>query len=256
MADEETNKVSDTSTTLVTAAGDGAPAVTAKPGPKPKAWFRHLFKFRLFSGEQPKVSPLAVVDKEAEIAEDVEIGPFCVIGPDVKIGPGCRLFNNVTILGNTTIGRDNVFFPNSVIGAPPQDLKYKGAPTRLEIGDGNTFREAVTVHCGTEKGGGVTRVGSGNLLMINVHLGHDVQLGSRCVISNNTMIAGHVVIEDNVTMMGLVGIHHFTTIGRFAYLGGAGADSSRRPAVCEDRRRGQDPRLEHGGPEARRLFHG
>lgn len=188
---------------------------------KPKAWFRHLLKFRLFSGEHPKISPEAQVDEKAEIAEDVEIGPFCVIGPDVKIGPGCRLLNNVTILGHTTIGRDNVFFPNSVIGAPPQDLKYRGAPTRLEIGDGNTFREAVTVHVGTEKGGGVTRIGSHNLLMINVHLGHDVQLGSRCVISNNTMIAGHVVIEDNVNMMGLVGIHHFVTIGRYAYLGGA-----------------------------------
>jgi UDP-N-acetylglucosamine acyltransferase len=188
---------------------------------KPKAWFRHLLKLRLFSGEQPKISALAVVDEKAEIADDVEIGPFCVIGPDVKIGPGCRLFNNVTIIGHTTIGRDNVFFPNSVIGAPPQDLKYKGGNTRLEIGDGNTFREAVTVHVGTEKGGGVTRIGSHNLLMINVHLGHDVQLGTRCVISNNTMIAGHVVIEDNVNMMGLVGIHHFVTIGRFAYLGGA-----------------------------------
>jgi UDP-N-acetylglucosamine acyltransferase len=178
-------------------------------------------KFRLFSGEQPKISPQAVVDETAEIDESVEIGPFCVVGPHVKIGPGCKLLNNVTILGHTTIGRDNIFFPNAVIGAAPQDLKYRGAPTLLEIGDGNVFREAVTVHVGTEKGGGVTRVGSSNLLMINCHLGHDVQLGSRCVISNNVMIAGHVVIGNNVSMMGLVGIHHFVTIGDFAYLGGA-----------------------------------
>jgi UDP-N-acetylglucosamine acyltransferase len=177
-------------------------------------------KLRLFSGEQPKISPHAVIDKEADIADDVEIGPFCVIGPHVKIGPGCKLFNNVTIIGHTTIGPRNVFFPNAVIGAPPQDLKYKGADTRLEIGEGNTFREAVTVHVGTEKGGGVTRIGNQNLLMVNVHLGHDVQLGSRCIVSNNTMIAGHVVIGNGVAMMGGVGIHHFVTIGDYAYLAG------------------------------------
>src|SRR5688572_5290100 len=136
-----------------------------------RGWFKHLLKFRLFSAEHPKISPLAAVDEKAEIADDVEVGPFCVIGPDVKISSGCKLLNNVTILGHTTIGPKNVFFPNAVIGAPPQDLKYKGADTRLEIGEGNTFREAVTVHVGTEKGGGITRVGSRNLLMVNTHLG-------------------------------------------------------------------------------------
>src|SRR5438034_1808169 len=164
-----------------------APLPAPTPEAPRRAWFRHLLKFRLFSGEQPKISPQAVVDEQAEIADDVEIGPFCVIGPHVKIGPGCRLFNNVTILGHTAIGPKNVFFPNAVIGAPPQDLKYKGADTRLEIGEGNTFREAVTIHVGTEKGGGITRVGNQNLLMVNTHLGHDVQLGSRCIISNNSM---------------------------------------------------------------------
>jgi len=206
---------------LATNGSDHAGATVGAPSEPRRAWFRHLLKFRLFSGEQPKISPHAVVDEKAEIRESVEIGPFCVIGPDVKIGPGCKLLNNVTILGHTTIGRDNIFFPNAVIGAAPQDLKYRGAPTQLEIGDGNVFREAVTVHCGTEKGGGITRVGSSNLLMINSHLGHDVHLGSRCVISNNVMIAGHVVIGNNVSMMGLVGIHHFVSIGDYAYLGGA-----------------------------------
>src|SRR6266550_533889 len=197
------------------------PPAPAAPPPEPRRpWFRHLLKLRLFSGEQPKISPHAVVDKEAEIGEDVEIGPFCVIGPHVKISAGCKLFNNVTIVGHTTIGPKNVFFPNAVIGAPPQDLKYKGADTRLEIGEGNTFREAVTVHVGTEKGGGITRVGNQNLLMVNTHLGHDVQLGSRCIISNNTMIAGHVVIGSGVAMMGGVGVHHFVTIGDFAYIAG------------------------------------
>ena len=200
-----------------------APAPTpAKPQAEPRrAWFRHLLKFRLFSGEQPKISPHAVVDETAEIAEDVEIGPFCVIGPHVKIDSGCKLLNNVTILGHTTIGKRNVFFPNAVIGAAPQDLKYRGGDTRLIIGDDNAFREAVTVHVGTEKGGGVTRIGDFNLLMINTHIGHDVMVGNRCIISNNTMIAGHVIVGNNVAMMGLVGIHHFVTIGDYAYLGGA-----------------------------------
>ena len=127
--------------------------------PKRPAWFRNLFNFRFFSDEQPKISPHAVVDPSAEISEDVEIGPFCVIGPDVKIGKGCRLLNSVTIVGQTIIGENNIFFPNSVLGTAPQDKKYKGAPTRLEIGSRNAFREAVTVHVATEKGGGFTVIG-------------------------------------------------------------------------------------------------
>jgi UDP-N-acetylglucosamine acyltransferase len=191
------------------------------PEPKRPAWFRYLFNFRFFSDEQPKISPQAVVDPKAQIAENVEVGPFCVIGPDVKIDSGCRLLNSVTIVGQTTIGRDNIFFPNAVFGTAPQDKKYKGAPTRLEIGNGNVFREAVTIHVGTEKGGGLTIIGDDNLFMVNSHVGHDARIGSHCVISNNVMIAGHVVVGDYVSMMGLVGIHHFVTIGRHAYLGGA-----------------------------------
>ncbi len=197
-----------------------APATGAKPRKRP-AWFSSLFTFRFFSSEDaPKISPQAVVDPKADIADDVEVGPFCVIGPDVKIGAGCRLLNSVTILGDTTIGRDNVFFPNTVIGGAPQDKKYKGARTRLTVGNGNVFREACTIHTGTEKGGGVTRVGDNNLLMVNCHLGHDVALGSSCVLANNVMIAGHVVIGDYVNMMGGVGVHHFVTIGDYAYIGG------------------------------------
>src|SRR3954471_535939 len=191
------------------------------PEAKRPAWFRYLFNFKFFSDELPKISPQAVVDPKAEIADDVEIGPFCVVGPDVKIGPGCRLLNSVTMVGITTVGKDNIFFPNSVIGTAPQDKKYKGAPTRLEIGNGNAFREAVTIHTGTEKGGGVTRIGDNNLYMVNVHVGHDCQFGSNCVLANNVMIAGHVVCGDNVSMMGVAGVHHFVTIGDFAYIGGA-----------------------------------
>jgi UDP-N-acetylglucosamine acyltransferase len=168
----------------------------------------------------PRISPLAIVDPRANLGENVEIGPFCVVGPDVTLGAGNKLLSHVVVTGHTTVGRDNVFYPNSVIGGPPQDVKYTGEPTRLEIGDGNTFREASTVNIGTEKGGGVTRVGSNNLFMINAHAGHDSQIGSRCIISNNVMIAGHVVIGDNVVMLGASGVHHYVTIGDFAFLAG------------------------------------
>jgi UDP-N-acetylglucosamine acyltransferase len=118
------------------------------------------------------------------------------------------------------VGRNNTFFPFCVIGGKPQDLKYRGGSTRLEIGDGNEIRESVTIHVGTEAGGGITRVGDRNLLMINAHIGHDAQIGSRCIIANNVMLAGHISVGDNVAMMGGVGIHHFVTVGEFAYLGG------------------------------------
>lgn len=167
-----------------------------------------------------KISPHAIIDPKAQIASDVEIGPFCVIGPDVKIDSGCRLFNNVTLTGHTTLGKNNIIYPNAVLGGPPQDRKYRGAPTRLEIGNNNIFREASTLNCGTEKGGGITRVGNNNFFMINVHAGHDAQIGSNCTFANNVMIAGHVIVHDGVTMAGAVGIHHFVTIGEYSFLGG------------------------------------
>lgn len=168
-----------------------------------------------------KISPLACVDSRAQLASDVEVGPFCVIGPDVVLGAGCRLYNNVTIIGHTTLGRGNVIFPNAVIGAPPQDKKYHGEVTFLEIGDNNLIREMVTINCGTAKGGGVTRIGSNNMLMVGVHVAHDVQMGSNCILANNVQMAGHVVIGDYVNMAGNVGIHHFVTVGEYAFLCGA-----------------------------------
>jgi UDP-N-acetylglucosamine acyltransferase len=173
-----------------------------------------------FLAVMPKISSHAVVDPNARLAEDVQVGPFCVIGPDVILGAGCQLLSHVAIGGHTTIGRDNIFHPFCNIGGTPQDLKYRGAPTRLEIGNGNVIRENVTLHIGTEKGGGLTRIGDQNLLMVNAHVGHDAHLGNRCIVSNNVMIAGHVSIGDFVAMMGGVGVHHFVTIGDFAYIGG------------------------------------
>ena len=195
-----------------------------KEGKAPSAgrrapWFVSLFAFRFFSDEMPKISPHAVIDPKAEIADDVEVGPFCVIGPQVKIDSGCRLLNNVTILGRTTIGKDNVFFPNAVIGAAPQDKKFKGETTELVIGNANVFREAVTAHVGTEVAGGITRIGDNGLYMVNAHIGHDARMGNGVVLANNVMIAGHVVCENNVAIMGGVGIHHFVTVGESSYIG-------------------------------------
>jgi UDP-N-acetylglucosamine acyltransferase len=203
------------------------------PGGRRAPWFVSLFTFRFFSDEMPKISPHAVIDPLAEIAEDVEVGPFCVIGPKVKIGSGCRLLNNVTILGRTTIGKDNVFFPNAVIGAAPQDKKFKGETTELIIGNANVFREAVTIHVGTDLGGGVTQIGDNGLYMVNAHIGHDARIGNGVVIANNVMISGHVVCENNVAIMGGVGIHHFVTVGEGAYIGGYSRVHYDVPPFCK-----------------------
>jgi len=177
-------------------------------------------------GTATRISPLAVVDPRAIIGEGCEIGPFCIVGPDVILGTGNKLLSHVVVSGRSTIGKDNVLHPHAVIGGDPQDKKYRGEDTGLEIGDRNQIREAVTIHTGTEQGGkvnggGVTRVGCDNLLMVNAHVGHDVQIGTNCIVANNVMLAGHVVIGDNVVMNGLVGVNAFVTIGDFAYIAGA-----------------------------------
>ncbi len=162
----------------------------------------------------------AYVDPRATIGRDVTIGPNCCVGAGVTLGDGCCLHNNVTISGRTVCGQRNVFFPGAVIGAEPQDLKYKGGQTHLEIGDENVFREHVTVHAGTEVGGGVTRIGSHNRFLVGVHVAHDTAIGDDCILSNYVQLAGHVHLEDKVTMGGIIGVHHFTTIGTLAYVGG------------------------------------
>ena len=168
----------------------------------------------------PRISPMAVVDPKARIGDDCEIGPFCVVGPDVTLGTGCKLLSHATITGHTTIGCDNVFHPHCVIGGIPQDKKYRGGPTQLIIGDRNDFRESVTVHLGTEQGGGFTRIGDGNLIMVNCHIAHDCIIGSNNTLGNNVMLAGHLVIGNNVIMSGGAAAHHFVTIGDFAFIAG------------------------------------
>lgn len=167
-----------------------------------------------------KAHPSALIDPKARIAEDVEVGPYSVIGPDVEIGAGTVVMNHATLLGRTSIGKGNVVYPYAVLGGKPQDLKYRGEDTQVVIGDGNTFREYVTVNLGTAGGGGVTRIGSNGLYMAGCHIAHDCELGDHVVIANNVLLAGHVKIEDHVGMSAYVGLHHFVTVGRSAFVGG------------------------------------
>ncbi len=169
------------------------------------------------------IHPSAIVHPEAAIDPSVEIGPWCTVGPKVKIGRGTRLMSHVVIDGSTEIGEENIFFPFSVVGAAPQDLKYKGEDTRLIIGDKNTIRESCTLNLGTVGGGGITQMGSHNLLMAYTHLGHDVRMGDHCIIANVGTLAGHVTIEDYVTLGGVSAVAQFCRIGAHAYIGGQSA---------------------------------
>ena len=162
----------------------------------------------------------AVVSPSARLGGDVEVGPFAVVGDEVALGRGCVLMSHAVVLGPTVMGEANRVFPHAVIGGEPQDLKYKGGRTTLEIGDRNVFREGVTVNRGTEAGGAVTRIGSGNLFMACAHVAHDCQLGDGIVIANGVLLAGHVKVESHVHLMGLAAVHHFTSIGRHAFVGG------------------------------------
>ncbi|MBI2930749.1 MAG: acyl-ACP--UDP-N-acetylglucosamine O-acyltransferase [Planctomycetes bacterium] len=167
-----------------------------------------------------KIHPTAIVDPKAKLADGVEIGPFCVIGPDVTLGPDTRLHNNVTIMNRVTVGRKNEFYPYAVIGGKPQDLKYRGEDTDVVVGDHNTIREFATINIGTAHGGGVTRLGNHNLLMAGVHIAHDCELSNNIVIANNVLLAGHVKVEECVVMSAYVGLHHFVTVGKHAFIGG------------------------------------
>ena len=160
----------------------------------------------------------AVVSPQAELAADVEVGPFSVIGPQVRIGAGTRIGPHVVINGPTTIGAHNHFFQFASIGDAPQDQKYRGEPTRLEIGDRNVFRESCTVNRGTTHDEGVTRIGSDNLFMAYTHVAHDCQLGSRIVMANGATLGGHVHLGDWVIMGGYAGVHQFCKIGAHAFL--------------------------------------
>jgi UDP-N-acetylglucosamine acyltransferase len=160
----------------------------------------------------------AIIATDAQIASDVEVGPYTVIGKGVTVGAGCNIGPHVVIDGPTSIGRDNQIFQFASIGAAPQDLKYKGELTRLEIGDRNIFRENCTINRGTTKDQLVTRVGSDNIFMAGSHVGHDCVVGSHCVFANCAILGGHVGIGDWVHMGGFSGVHQFCQVGAHAFI--------------------------------------
>ena len=166
------------------------------------------------------VHPTAIVAPGAQVPASCIIGPYSTIGPEVVLGEECRLISHVVLDGRTTIGARNTFYPFCSVGVAPQDLKYRGENTETILGDGNTIRECVTISRGTDKGGGVTRVGSHCLIMAYAHIGHDSRVGSHCILANAATLAGHVVIEDHVTVGAFSPIHQFCTVGAHAYIGG------------------------------------
>ena len=162
----------------------------------------------------------AIIDSKAKISSNVEIGPYSVIGPNVEIDEGTKIQSHVNITGYTKIGRNNIIYPFASIGSNPQDLKYDGEKTELIIGNDNVIREYVTANTGTIGGGGKTKIGNGNLLMIGVHLAHDCIVGNNIVLANNAALAGHAEIDDDVIIGGQCGVQQFTRIGKMAMIGG------------------------------------
>ena len=168
------------------------------------------------------IDPRAAIDPAAELDEGVKVGPFSVIGAGVQIGKGTEIGSHVVIKGPTTIGCDNRIFQFASVGEDPQDLKYDGEATRLEIGDRNRIREYVTLHRGTVQDEGVTSIGSDNLFMAYAHIAHDCRIANHVVLSNSASLAGHVVIDDWAILSGFVGVHQFCRIGAYSFAG-AGA---------------------------------
>jgi UDP-N-acetylglucosamine acyltransferase len=173
------------------------------------------------------IHPTSVISKEAELGRDVEVGPFCIIRGRVRIGDGSVLESHVSVgneWGVVEIGRNNRIGASSAIGGTPQDLSYKGEPTRLEIGDNNLIREYVTVNCGTAKAGsGTTRIGSDCMIMAYSHIAHDCQIGNHVVLANLNQLAGHAVVADHVKTGGMCGFNQFVRIGKYAFIAGDSA---------------------------------
>ena len=160
------------------------------------------------------------IHPQAEIDDDVEIGPFCVIGANARIARGTRLENHVTLMGHVTIGEHNHIYPNVVIGGEPQDISYRGSDTQVVIGDHNIIREGVTINRGSEKEDGITAIGNHNFLMACSHVAHDCKLANNIMLANGTLLGGHVHIHDHASLSGGVGVHHFTSIGSYSFVAG------------------------------------
>ncbi|TVQ33941.1 MAG: acyl-ACP--UDP-N-acetylglucosamine O-acyltransferase [Geminicoccaceae bacterium] len=166
------------------------------------------------------IHPTAVVDPEARLGESVKIGPYCIVGAGVTLGEEVELVSHVSIVGNTTVGDGTVVYPFAALGHPPQDLKYAGEPTTLEIGVANRIREHVTMHPGTIQGRGRTVVGDHNLFMAATHVAHDCQIGNHVIMANNATLGGHVTVGDHAYLGGLSAVHQFVRIGPTAMVGG------------------------------------
>ena len=166
------------------------------------------------------IDKTAIIDQNAKVHSSVKVGPYTVIGPNVEIGENVTIHSHVSISGNTKIGKGNVFYPFTSIGNDPQDLKYNGEKTFLEIGDNNRFREYVTINPGTIGGGGLTKIGNNCLFMISSHIAHDCKVGNNVIIANNVPLGGHVTIENNVVIGGNSAVQQFTRIGEMAMIGG------------------------------------
>ncbi|MBD1572311.1 acyl-ACP--UDP-N-acetylglucosamine O-acyltransferase [Vibrio sp. S17_S38] len=171
--------------------------------------------------ETAQIHPSAVIEDGVKIGANVKVGPFTYIGSDVEIGDGTEIHSHVVIKGPTVIGKENQIYQFASIGEACQDLKYKGEPTRLEIGDRNVIRESVTMHRGTTQDQHLTKVGSDNLFMVNVHVAHDCVIGNRCILANNVTLAGHVTVEDFAIIGGISAVHQFCHIGQHCMVGGA-----------------------------------
>ena len=166
-----------------------------------------------------QIHPQAIVAPGAKIGEGVQIGPYAVVGEEVELGDGCRVHAHAVVQGPSKFGRNNVFHAFGVIGGDPQDYTYAGERTELAAGDGNIFREYVTVSRGTQKGGGKTTLGSGNFFLAYSHIGHDCLIGSHTLFVNGATLAGHVTVEDFATIGAFCPVHQFCRIGRYAYIG-------------------------------------
>lgn len=174
------------------------------------------------------IHPTAVIDPAADLGKDVRVGPFVVIEGPVRVGPGCDIRAGAHLFGQLTLGEGNVVHSHAVLGDMPQHLKFNGAPTSVEIGDHNTFREGVTIHRAATPGG-VTRIGHRNFFMANSHIAHDGVVGNHCVLANGAVVAGHAVLGNNVTLSGNSAVHQFCRVGRLALISGISGTSMDHP---------------------------
>ena len=169
---------------------------------------------------ETRIHPTAIIEPGAELDSSVVVGPYTVIGGEVKIGAGTEISSHCVINGNTSIGRNNSIGPFVTVGAPPQDIRYKGEDTKLYIGDNNLIREYCSLHRGTPDSRGITSLEDGNMLMAYCHIAHDCKLGSHIIMANAATLGGHVEVEDRATFGGMVAVHQFTRIGCYSYIGG------------------------------------